>query len=158
MVSRLRIFNLQRSTPNAQRSIQTVGRWTFGVGHWALPSCSVLLCSVLLAASITPNEKSAAARVAEIEARLGGRIGVAALDTSTNKRIDYWAEEQFPMCSTFKFLAAAAVLKRVNEKRRDWNGACLTTPCSGAVRAPKFVCRYFTAVIDPSYRNTEFDA
>jgi hypothetical protein len=62
------------------------------------------------------------------------------------------------MCSTFKLLAAAAVLKRVDEKRRDWNGSCLTTPCSGAVRAPKFVCSYFKAVIDRRYRNIEFDA
>src|SRR5262249_13108055 len=33
------------------------------------------------------------------------------------KHFDYRSEERFPMCSTFKFLAAAAVLKRVDEKR-----------------------------------------
>ena len=115
MVSRLSIFNVQRSTPNAQRSIQTVGRWKFGVGRWALPFCSLLFCCALLAASIAPNEKSAAARVAEIEAILGGRIGIAALDTSSGKRLDYRANDRFPMCSTFKFLAAAAVLKRVDQ-------------------------------------------
>jgi beta-lactamase class A len=31
--------------------------------------------------------------------------------------VDYQADERFPMCSTFKFLAAAAVLKRVDEKQ-----------------------------------------
>ena len=108
MVSRSSIFHVQRSTLNSDS-------WAFGVGRWALPFCSLLFCSVLLAASIAPNEKSAAARVAEIEARLGGRIGVAALDTSTNKRIDYRQDERFPMCSTFKFLAAAAVLRRIDE-------------------------------------------
>jgi len=31
------------------------------------------------------------------------------------------------MCSTFKFLAAAAVLKRVDEKKgKNWNGSCPT--------------------------------
>jgi hypothetical protein len=30
----LRLFNVQRSTPNAQRPIQTVGCWTLGVERW----------------------------------------------------------------------------------------------------------------------------
>jgi beta-lactamase class A len=55
------------------------------------------------------------ARIAAIEARAGARIGVAALDTGSGKRLDYRSKERFPMCSTFKFLAAAAVLKRVDE-------------------------------------------
>lgn len=75
------------------------------------------LLLTFLAASPAPGENDAAARIAAIETRIGGRIGVAALDTSNSKRLDYRAEERFPMCSTFKFLAAAAVLKRVDEKR-----------------------------------------
>ncbi len=47
----------------------------------------------------------------------GSRIGVAAIDLSTNRRVDYRAEERFLMCSTFKVLAAAAVLKRVDENK-----------------------------------------
>jgi beta-lactamase class A len=70
-----------------------------------------------LTASAASGENDTAARIAAIETRIGGRIGVAALDTSTSKRIDYRADERFPMCSTFKFLAAAAVLKRVDEKQ-----------------------------------------
>ena len=58
-------------------------------------------------------------RIAAVEARTGGRIGVAALDTGSDKRFDYRSEERFPMCSTFKFLAAAAVLKRVNEGKEN---------------------------------------
>jgi beta-lactamase class A len=72
---------------------------------------------LLLAASVAGARSDAANQVAAIEARLGGRIGVAALDTGSGKRLDYRAEERFPMCSTFKFLAAAAVLKRVDEKQ-----------------------------------------
>ncbi len=56
-----------------------------------------------------------ATQIAAIEARVSGRIGVAALDTGTGKRVDYRSQERFPMCSTFKFLAAAAVLKRVDQ-------------------------------------------
>src|SRR5947208_12184609 len=75
------------------------------------------LLLAFLAANAAAAENDAAARVAAIEARIGGRIGVAALDTSNGKRFDHRAEERFPMCSTFKFLAAAAVLKRVDEKQ-----------------------------------------
>ena len=76
-----------------------------------------LLVLAFLAGSAAFAENDAANRIAAIEARVGGRIGVAALDTSNDKHLDYRPEERFPMCSTFKFLAAAAVLKRVNEKK-----------------------------------------
>jgi beta-lactamase class A len=115
MVKRLRISNAQRSTLNAQRSIQTVGHWTLGVGRWALPILASFVCSVLLAAATSSQEESAAAHIAKIEQRTGAQIGVAALDTGNGKRLDYRSEERFPMCSTFKFLAAAAVLKRVDD-------------------------------------------
>ncbi len=52
--------------------------------------------------------------LAALEAKAGGRLGVAALDSSTGKRIDYRAGERFPMCSTFKLLAVAAILHRVD--------------------------------------------
>ena len=77
----------------------------------------VFLLLAFLAASAASGKNDAAARIAAIETRIGGRIGVAAVDTSNNKHLDYRAEERFPMCSTFKFLAAAAVLKRVDEKK-----------------------------------------
>ena len=72
---------------------------------------------LLLAASVAGARSDAANQIAVIEARLGGRMGIAALDTGSGKRLDYRAEERFAMCSTFKFLAAAAVLKRVDEKQ-----------------------------------------
>jgi beta-lactamase class A len=53
-------------------------------------------------------------QIKAIEQRTGARIGVAALDAGSGKRLDYRSEERFPMCSTFKFLAAAVVLKRVD--------------------------------------------
>lgn len=57
------------------------------------------------------------ARLAEIERRLGGRLGVLALDTGTGARIGWRTGERFPMCSSFKWLLAAAVLARVDAGR-----------------------------------------
>jgi beta-lactamase class A len=47
----------------------------------------------------------------------GSRIGVAALDASRNKQVEHRAQERFLMCSTFKALAVAGVLKRVDAKK-----------------------------------------
>ena len=53
-------------------------------------------------------------KFAELEASTGRRIGVAAFDSARKKRIEYHGEQHFLMCSTFKVLAVAAVLKRVD--------------------------------------------
>ncbi|PBB36795.1 class A beta-lactamase [Mesorhizobium sp. WSM3868] len=53
--------------------------------------------------------------VEALEARNGGRLGVMILDVGTNAAIEYRADELFPMTSTFKFLAAAGVLKAVDD-------------------------------------------
>ncbi|HEV2604707.1 MAG TPA: class A beta-lactamase [Microvirga sp.] len=53
-------------------------------------------------------------RLAAIEARYASRLGVTVLDTATGRRISHRGGERFPMCSTFKTLAAAAVLRRVD--------------------------------------------
>ncbi|WP_415914518.1 class A beta-lactamase [Paraburkholderia sp. J41] len=51
-------------------------------------------------------------QLAQIEARTGGRLGVAILDTA-NGRVQGWRlDTRFPMCSTFKVLLASAVLAR----------------------------------------------
>ncbi len=51
-------------------------------------------------------------RLARIEAEVGGRLGVALLDTDDGLRAGRRQDERFPLCSTFKFLAAAALLAR----------------------------------------------
>ncbi len=52
--------------------------------------------------------------VEQIEASSGGRLGVALLDTATGARMGHREHELFPMCSTFKVLAAGAVLTQVD--------------------------------------------
>lgn len=49
-----------------------------------------------------------------IERQTGGRLGVAVLDPKTGDTAGHRADERFPMCSTFKLLAAAALLARVD--------------------------------------------
>ena len=49
-----------------------------------------------------------------LEQQKGGRLGVAVLDTASGRRVAYRGDERFPMCSTFKFLAAALMLARVD--------------------------------------------
>jgi len=48
---------------------------------------------------------------AALERRFGARLGVFAQDSGTGETISYRADEAFPMCSTFKTYAAAAVLR-----------------------------------------------
>jgi beta-lactamase class A len=71
----------------------------------------------LRAAGSPPGDRLTEAndRLAAIEAREGGRLGVAVLDTGGGASLAHRAGERFPMCSTFKLMASAAVLKRVDE-------------------------------------------
>ena len=52
--------------------------------------------------------------IAALEAALGGRIGVSALDTGTGAHRSHRGQERFAMCSTFKWLLATAVLARAD--------------------------------------------
>lgn len=52
-----------------------------------------------------------AARLAELEKKMGGRLGVSALNTANAHRIDFRADERFPVCSTFKLILAGAILQ-----------------------------------------------
>ena len=58
--------------------------------------------------------KAANDKIATLEAREGGRLGVAVIDAAGALTIAHRADERFPMCSTFKLLAAAAVLAKVD--------------------------------------------
>ncbi|MBA2435074.1 MAG: class A beta-lactamase [Chthoniobacterales bacterium] len=84
--------------------------------------CSLALLPLLHAdgAEESPARKDTPEnRIKAIKTRLGGRLGVAALDTGSGRRVEHRANERFPMCSTFKALAAAAVLHRVDEKKAE---------------------------------------
>lgn len=58
-------------------------------------------------------------RLRELEGALGGRLGVAALDMDSDRRIDYRSANLFPLCSTFKLLLAGAVLSKVDRGKEE---------------------------------------
>ncbi|WP_411879029.1 class A beta-lactamase [Polaromonas sp. YR568] len=75
-----------------------------------------------LATSNTPTNSSPSAvtrRLAAIEKASGGRLGVSILDTGSGAAYGHRAGERFPMCSTFKLLAAALVLHRVDTSQEQ---------------------------------------
>lgn len=49
-----------------------------------------------------------------LDRKHGGRLGVAILDSGTGRLVAHRGQERFAMASTFKFVAAALVLKRVD--------------------------------------------
>ena len=63
--------------------------------------------------SVPPSasDQPAEAALAALEASFGGRIGAYALDTGNGATVGHRADERFAMCSTFKVLAAAAILR-----------------------------------------------
>src|SRR5688572_4669054 len=51
----------------------------------------------------------------ELEKSIGGRLGVFILDSGSGEKVSHRPDERFPLCSTFKMLLAAAILKNVDE-------------------------------------------
>src|SRR5579859_2018944 len=71
--------------------------------------------SVALAATRLRAEGGVQDRLRELEINVGGRLGVAALDMESDRRVDYHSGNLFPICSTFKLLLAGAVLSKVDQ-------------------------------------------
>lgn len=57
------------------------------------------------------------ARLAALEAAVGGRLGVFIIDTASGASVGYRADERFMLLSSFKALAGACVLQRVDAGR-----------------------------------------
>lgn len=82
-------------------------------------ACTPLLAACASAPGSAPDSTNpaASALLADAEARLaaleqaaGGRLGVDAIDSGDGRRLGHRADQRFPMCSTFKAIAAAAIL------------------------------------------------
>jgi beta-lactamase class A len=69
------------------------------------------------AATFAAVRESSKASLDGLEARYGGRLGVAAVNSGTGARIAHRAGERFAMCSTFKVLLVGAVLSRADAGR-----------------------------------------
>jgi beta-lactamase class A len=86
-------------------------------------AASTLLSAINLAIADSPE-----ARIAELERINSGRIGLAAIDMKTGRRIEHRSNERFPMCSTFKLLAVGAVLQRVDQGKEKLDRFVPYTP------------------------------
>jgi beta-lactamase class A len=75
---------------------------------------AAIVAAHLAPAIAAPASKGAEAKLALLERRHGGRLGVAVLDTGSGRRVAHRADERFLMCSTFKLLLVSAVLTRVD--------------------------------------------
>ena len=93
------------------RTAQFCSRRYVLTGLCALPLSMYL--APMAAASGPGNQQNDAlqAQFAKLEAASGGRLGVAARLGTDGKILSYRGDEHFPMCSTFKVLAAAAILR-----------------------------------------------
>lgn len=109
-------------------------------------------------------------QVAALEATSGGRIGVYALDTDTGKFAGHREDQRFPMCSTFKFLLAATVLKRVDDSKQSLGDVLpipnkplvghspLTEPHAGATMSVAALCNAILNQSDNTAANVLLDA
>lgn len=74
-------------------------------------------CATTKSAGPGSPSRAGAPSLADIESSVGGRVGVFALDTGTRRTLAYRADERFAMCSTFKWVLAAAILAEVDHAR-----------------------------------------
>jgi len=81
-------------------------------GLLAIPAVSVVSSE-----ASSRDMPSTEARLSALERRHPGRICVAILDMGGGRRIEHRANERMLMCSTFKAMAAAYVLIRVDRKQ-----------------------------------------
>jgi beta-lactamase class A len=74
--------------------------------------------------------------IKRLESQSGGRLGVCILQTATGVRHVYRGDERFPMCSTFKVLAAAAMLARVDAGKQQLTRRVTFDASSVVVNSP----------------------
>ncbi|MFJ3664986.1 class A beta-lactamase [Streptomyces sp. NPDC090106] len=76
-----------------------------------LTATAVTAATALAGTSTAAAAPDGSAGLAALESRHGARLGVYARNLATGRTVRYRADELFPMCSLFKTLAAAAVLR-----------------------------------------------
>lgn len=77
-----------------------------------LRACCVLALALLVGCATVASDPSIDRALAAIEARSGGRLGVALVDSAGRRLAGHRSDERFAMCSTFKLPLAAMVLEK----------------------------------------------
>ncbi|MDO9608054.1 MAG: class A beta-lactamase [Brevundimonas sp.] len=72
----------------------------------------------------------------DLETRHGGRLGFAALDVGSSRRVLWRSQERFPFCSTFKPFLAAATFQRVERDEESLDRAVRITQADMIPHAP----------------------
>ncbi|KAF3998276.1 class A beta-lactamase [Glaciimonas immobilis] len=81
--------------------------------NFLLATAAIISAPVALASSATrPPTLSAKNKIEKIERDFDGRLGVSVRDTATGRQLGHRADERFPFCSTFKVIAASAILTK----------------------------------------------
>ncbi|MGK5741173.1 class A beta-lactamase [Micromonospora sp. URMC 103] len=83
-----------------------------------LPSTPVVSSTSARGATTSPTP-AVAEEFRQLETAFGARLGVHAIDTGTGRTLGYRADERFAYASTFKALAAAALLDRTSAADLD---------------------------------------
>lgn len=87
-------------------------RTVLALGAGAALAASLPAGGSAFAATASPGgSREVAHRLAALEREHSARLGVHAHDTATGRTVRYRAQERFPLCSVFKTLAVAAVLR-----------------------------------------------
>lgn len=68
------------------------------------------------------------AEISAMEQAIGGKLGIAAVDTATGITFARRGDDRFPMTSTFKFLLAGAVLARVDSGQEQLDREIFVRP------------------------------
>ncbi|MEV0578636.1 class A beta-lactamase [Streptomyces sp. NPDC050392] len=102
------------SAPPSRRALLSLG------GAGAAGALLVAAAGPSRAAARPAGSGSVTARLRELERAHGARVGAFAYNVATGVAVRHRADERFPMLSTFKTLAAAAVLRDL-----DRNGEVL---------------------------------
>lgn len=69
----------------------------------------ILLLNACVHSEVEPNVPD---KLLALEKKYGGRIGVSAVNSKNGDKVQFRSGETFPMCSTFKAVLAAAILKK----------------------------------------------
>jgi beta-lactamase class A len=103
---------------------------------------SLLLASTSLLLPFVGVARAGARPVAELpalaalERKVGGRLGVALLDTGSGQLVGYRLDERFGMCSTFKMPLAATILREVDQGRMRHDQWVAYGPADKVAHAP----------------------
>lgn len=74
--------------------------------------------------------------LSDLEARHGGRLGFAALDMGSGRRLLWRSQERFAFCSTFKAFLAVATFERIQRDEEDLDRTVRITAADMIPHAP----------------------